>query len=209
MTKTLDEFDFDARPSVNKPLVLELARGDYLDDAHEGLVDRIGKVLRDLLLDRAALLLPLLLGVSDAFHAGGVQMQCDVEVGGRDRFEVLGDRLLRIRVPVPAELCEDRRGLIGVDAVAAAESHMLLRVGHPGEAGRRFVGTDEVIVVDGNDRRQRIANDDDAQAIVERGSGDVPGRRGGWRRRYLRKCLTCRHRRKRDTDRCRDRAACP
>jgi DNA replication protein DnaC len=29
--KTLDEFDFDARPSVNKPLVLELARGDYLD----------------------------------------------------------------------------------------------------------------------------------------------------------------------------------
>jgi len=29
--KTLDEFDFAARPSVNKPLVLELARGDYLD----------------------------------------------------------------------------------------------------------------------------------------------------------------------------------
>ena len=29
--KTLDEFDFDARTSVNKPLVLELARGDYLD----------------------------------------------------------------------------------------------------------------------------------------------------------------------------------
>ena len=31
--KTLDEFDFDARTSVNKPLVLELARGDYLDRA--------------------------------------------------------------------------------------------------------------------------------------------------------------------------------
>jgi len=28
--KTLDTFDFTARPSVNKPLVLELARGDYL-----------------------------------------------------------------------------------------------------------------------------------------------------------------------------------
>jgi DNA replication protein DnaC len=28
--KTLDEFDFAARPSVNKPLVLDLARGDYL-----------------------------------------------------------------------------------------------------------------------------------------------------------------------------------
>lgn len=29
--KTLAEFDFAARPSVNKPLVLDLARGDYLD----------------------------------------------------------------------------------------------------------------------------------------------------------------------------------
>jgi DNA replication protein DnaC len=29
-TKTLDEFDFAARPSVNKPLLLDLARGDYL-----------------------------------------------------------------------------------------------------------------------------------------------------------------------------------
>ena len=28
--KTLDEFDFTARPSVNKPLLLDLARGDYL-----------------------------------------------------------------------------------------------------------------------------------------------------------------------------------
>lgn len=30
-SKTLDEFDFDARPSVNKPLVLELAKGDWID----------------------------------------------------------------------------------------------------------------------------------------------------------------------------------
>lgn len=29
--KTLAEFDFAARPSVNQPLVLDLARGDYLD----------------------------------------------------------------------------------------------------------------------------------------------------------------------------------
>jgi DNA replication protein DnaC len=28
--KTLAEFDFTARPSVNKPLILDLARGDYL-----------------------------------------------------------------------------------------------------------------------------------------------------------------------------------
>jgi DNA replication protein DnaC len=29
--KTLDAFDFDARPSVNKPLVLELSKGDWID----------------------------------------------------------------------------------------------------------------------------------------------------------------------------------
>ncbi len=29
--KTLDEFDFETRPSLNKALVLELAKGDYLD----------------------------------------------------------------------------------------------------------------------------------------------------------------------------------
>ena len=30
-TKILDEFDFAARPSVNKPQVLELVKGEYLD----------------------------------------------------------------------------------------------------------------------------------------------------------------------------------
>ena len=35
--KTLDEFDFKAQPSVNKPLVLELMKGDYLD-ARENLL---------------------------------------------------------------------------------------------------------------------------------------------------------------------------
>ena len=29
--KLLDEFDFAARPSINKPLVLQLIQGDYLD----------------------------------------------------------------------------------------------------------------------------------------------------------------------------------
>jgi DNA replication protein DnaC len=30
-TKTLHEFDFDVQPAVNKPLFLELAKGDWLD----------------------------------------------------------------------------------------------------------------------------------------------------------------------------------
>jgi DNA replication protein DnaC len=35
--KTLDEFDFAARPSVNKPLLLDLVRGDYLS-RHENVL---------------------------------------------------------------------------------------------------------------------------------------------------------------------------
>lgn len=31
MHKTLDTFDFPAQPSVNKPLIVELARGEYID----------------------------------------------------------------------------------------------------------------------------------------------------------------------------------
>lgn len=30
-SKTLDEFDFSARPSINKPLLLDLLRGEYMD----------------------------------------------------------------------------------------------------------------------------------------------------------------------------------
>jgi DNA replication protein DnaC len=37
-TKTLDEFDFRQQPSLNKPLVLELAKGQYLDAAENVLL---------------------------------------------------------------------------------------------------------------------------------------------------------------------------
>lgn len=37
-TKTLDEFDFAARPSINKPLVLELAKGDWIDQRENLLI---------------------------------------------------------------------------------------------------------------------------------------------------------------------------
>lgn len=37
-SKTLDEFDFSARPSINKPLVLELAKGDWIDQRENLLI---------------------------------------------------------------------------------------------------------------------------------------------------------------------------
>jgi len=36
--KTLDEFDFSQQPSINKPLVLELAKGQYIDDRENVLL---------------------------------------------------------------------------------------------------------------------------------------------------------------------------
>ena len=37
-TKTLDEFDFAQQPSINKPLVLELAKGQYIDERENVLL---------------------------------------------------------------------------------------------------------------------------------------------------------------------------
>ena len=37
-TKTFDEFDFGQQPSINKPLVLELAKGQYIDNRENVLL---------------------------------------------------------------------------------------------------------------------------------------------------------------------------
>jgi len=37
-TKTLNKFDFCQQPSINKPLVLELAKGQYIDDGENVLL---------------------------------------------------------------------------------------------------------------------------------------------------------------------------
>ena len=37
-TKTLDEFDFGQQPSINKPLVLQLAKGQYIDERENVLL---------------------------------------------------------------------------------------------------------------------------------------------------------------------------
>ena len=44
---------------------------------------------------------------------------------------------------------------------------------HAGETGRGFVATDKVIVFNGGDRRQGIANDYNAETVIERGAGYV------------------------------------
>ena len=93
-----------------------------------------------------------------------------------------------------AELRVDGRDLIGRDAGAPSERHVLLRVRHSGKAGRRFVGADQVVLLHGHDGRQRIADDDNAQAVGKRRAGDVVaggGLRGGCRRNRRQKEGEC------------------
>ena len=144
------------------------------EDARERLVGRLRQIARDLLFDGAALLRPLRLRVDDVVHARGVDAQGNLEIGGGNLREVLRDRLLRVGVAVAAQLREDGRRLVRVDALAAAERHVLLGVRHPREAVGRLVRADEIVIVDARDRSERIADDHDAQAVVERRSRHVP-----------------------------------
>ena len=90
-----------------------------------------------------------------------------------DRGEVLGNALLSVGIVLAAELGINRRCLIGVHALAAAECHVLLRVRHAREPRRGFIGADEVVFLDGDNRGQPVANNDDAHPVVQRGTGDV------------------------------------
>ncbi len=141
--------------------------------ARQELVGRLRQIARDFLLDRAFLLFPLGLRIVDILHARGVEAKRDVEVGGRHRREVLRDVLLRVGVAEAAKLREDRGGLIGRYARAPSERHVLLRVRHPREAGRRLVRADEIVALDRHDRGQPIANDHDSETVIERRTDDV------------------------------------
>ena len=133
----------------------------------------VGEILRHLLLDGASLLPPAGLAGEHAAHADRLDLQRDVEVLGGDGEDVLRDGLLRVRIEAPAQRRADVGELVPGEPRAPAEHHVLLRVRHAGEAVGRLVGADEVVHLGGHDRRQPIADDDDAQAVVERRAHDA------------------------------------
>ena len=108
-------------------------------------------------------------GVLDILHARGIHAQGDLQILGRHGDEILGYILLRIGVLVAAQLRINGGDLVGAQARAAAERHVLLGVGHAGKTGGRFVAAGDVILLYGDDRRQRVAHDHHAQAVIERG----------------------------------------
>ena len=134
---------------------------------------RVREVLRDLLLDGPALLPPRGFAVGDAAHPDGLDAKGDVEVLGGHREHVLRHRLLRGGVELAAHGRAQVGELRGRELAAAAEHHVLLRVRHPGEAGGRLVGPDEVVHRRRHHGRQRIPDDHHLEAVVEGGAQDL------------------------------------
>ena len=144
------------------------------------LVGRYGDVLRHFLLDRSALFIPGLFVVGYPRHPQGFDVKSDVEVLGGNRIQILSEALARIGVEIPAHHAADVRKLVGGKTGTAAEHHVLLRMGQARKARRRFIRTDEIVDRGRHHRRQRIADDDDAQAIGKPGADDIAApRRGG------------------------------
>ncbi len=127
-----------------------------------------GQVPRHLLLDGAALFAPQRLAVQHAAHAQRADVQRHVDVIGRHGEKVLGDGLLGIGIELTAHGAGDIGQLGRRQAGAAAEHHVLLRMGHAGETGRRLVGADQIVELGGHHRRQIIAHNHHAQTVVQR-----------------------------------------
>ena len=135
----------------------------------------IRQILCHFLLDRAALLRPALLLVEDALHADGLDMKRHIKVRGRHGEKELRGGLARIGVEAAAHEAADRRQLVGGETRIAAEHHMLLGMRQAGKAGRRLVGADEIVDRRRDHRRQRVAHEDDLEAVRQRRAQNVIG----------------------------------
>ena len=84
--------------------------------------------------------------------------------------------MLGVRVEITAQGRRNVRQLIGRQSRAATKHHMFGGVGHAGKARRALIRADAVIDHRGNHRREGVADNDDPQAIRERGAQHIrPG----------------------------------
>jgi len=136
-------------------------------------------VAQHLLLDGAALVLPLGLQVEDVAHAVGLDAQDRVEIGSRDGEFELGQRVRRFGVEIAAEGGRDRPELTGAQIRRAAEHHVLLGVRHALYRRRIVTRADAVRHVGRYHRGQRVAHDDHPQTVGQGGFEHVLAARGG------------------------------
>ena len=127
------------------------------------VADRVAVVLRDLVLDRAALDVPIGLRESQILRPRGLHAQEHVEILRGRHEEVLRDLRLRIRIPVAAEQLGDIGDLRLRKRFAAAEHHVLERVRLPRKV--LLVGADLIVQHRERHRSERIAYCDDPQTV--------------------------------------------
>ncbi len=145
---------------------------DGLGLRHEG-VEGTGKIPRHLLLDGAALLLPVRLADGQAAHAQGLDAQRHGQVGGGDRVVVLRDRFSGVGVVDAAQQGACLGKLVPVQALAAAEHHVFQGVRRAGKAGGGVVRSRQVVEFRRDNGRQAVRHDDHAQPIGQCGSNNV------------------------------------
>ncbi len=68
---------------------------------------------------------------------------------------------------IAAQLRVNRGDLVRGEPRASPESHVLLRMRHSRKAGGRLIAARQVVLLHGDDGRQRIADDHHPQTIVE------------------------------------------
>ncbi len=138
-----------------------------------------GQVLGDLLLDRAPLLVPGVLAVRHASHADSLDAQRGLQVLRGNCIEVLRHSLLGVGIRhAPhdgVQIGELGRRKPG----AAAEHHVLLRVGHAGKPLGRLVGACQIVHLDGSDGGEGTTDDDDAEPVLQRRAQHVAVRPQG------------------------------
>ena len=105
--------------------------------------------------------------VEQAAHPVGLEPQRGLEVVGRDGLEVVGAVDPRRPVEGAAGGGDQAEVVVAADVARALEHQVLEEVGEPGLARCLMPRSDVVPEVDGDDRREMVLADHDAQAVVE------------------------------------------
>ena len=131
-----------------------------------------------LFLDRVALVVEVVLRDLERPHAVGLEEQPEIELIGRQRFEV--QRAILVGRPVHrAAVVEDQREVLaGADLLGPFEHHVFEQMREPGAALPLVTRADVVGDGDRVDGRGVVFRDDHAETVLELRVGERDARRG-------------------------------
>ena len=130
----------------------------------------IGQILRDFLFDGPAFFFPKLVVGEQVAHPRGFEVQRHVKILGGRGEKILRDGLLRVGVVVAAHRGGRGGNLVGGQTGTAAKHHVFGGVRGAGKIGGTFVRADAIIHHRRDDGRECVGDDDDLQAVGQRGA---------------------------------------